>query len=55
MKYQIKTLSLGEVLDQGIGLVRDKFGLLMGIMGLTVIPINILIGILTQQVQPQHE
>ncbi len=53
MKYQIKTLSLGEVLDQGIGLVRDKFGLLMGIMGLTVIPINILIGILTQQVQPQ--
>ena len=52
MKYEIKALSLGEILDQGIGLIRDKFGLLMGIMGLTVIPIQIIIGILTQKLQP---
>ena len=49
MKYEIKTLSLGEILDQGIGLIRDKFGLLMGIMGLTVIPTQIVMGVLSLQ------
>lgn len=52
MKYEIRTLSLGEILDQAIGLIRDKFGLLMGIMGLTVIPLNIAFGFLGQTVQP---
>ena len=52
MKYEIKTLSLGEILDQGIGLIRDKFGLLMGIMAVTVIPMQIAVGFLAKEFQP---
>ncbi|MFO1007305.1 MAG: hypothetical protein U0929_15195 [Planctomycetaceae bacterium] len=52
MKYEIKALSLGEILDQGIKLIRDKFGLLMGIMVFTVIPAQIAIALFTNQFQP---
>lgn len=52
MKYEIKALSLGEILDQGIKLIRDKFGLLMGIMTFTVIPAQIAIALFTNQFQP---
>ncbi len=51
MKYEIKKLAMGEILDQGIGLIRDRFGLLMGIMCLTVIPFQIGVGILATQIQ----
>jgi hypothetical protein len=52
MKYEIKALSLGDILDQGIRLVREKFGLLMGIMAFTVIPANLVVGYLAQSIQP---
>lgn len=52
MKYEIKALSLGEILDQGIKLVRDKFGLLMGIMALTVVPFQIGVALFSTQLQP---
>ena len=53
MKYEIKALGLGEILDQAIKLIKDKFGLLMGIMALTVIPSQIAIGYFSQLMQPQ--
>ncbi len=52
MKYEIRALSLGEILDHGIRLIRDKFALLMGIMVFTVIPAQIAIALFTKQFQP---
>lgn len=52
MKYEIRALSLGEILDQGIKLVKEKFGLLMGIMALTVIPGHIGLAFYSHQFQP---
>lgn len=53
MKYEIKSLTLGEILDQTIKLIQDKFGLLFGIMALTVIPSQLALGYLTQRIQPR--
>ena len=38
MKYQIKHLGLGGILDQAISLLRNHFGLLFGIVAMTIIP-----------------
>ncbi len=44
MKYQIKQLSLGGILDQSLNILKDNFGLLFGIVGVSVIPFNAILG-----------
>ncbi len=44
MKYEIRELSLGECLDQGIAVIRDNFGLLLGILACLWIPFQLLAG-----------
>ena len=45
MKYQIKQLGLGGILDQAISLLRNHFGLLFGIVGMTIIPYFAILGL----------
>ncbi|MEK6262978.1 MAG: hypothetical protein AABP62_30640, partial [Planctomycetota bacterium] len=45
MKYQIKQLGLGGILDQAISLLRNHFGLLFGIVGMTIIPFFAILGL----------
>ncbi len=45
MQYQIKQLGLGGILDQAISLLRNHFGLLFGIVGLTIIPFTAILGL----------
>lgn len=52
MRYELRALSLGEILDQGIKLVRDKFGILMAIMALTIVPSQIVISLFANKFQP---
>jgi len=40
MKYQIKQLGVGGILDQSINLLRNHFGLLFGIVATTIIPVQ---------------
>ena len=51
MKYQIKQLEVGGILDQAFQLMRDYPGLLFGIVGVTIVPLQIVIGFLTHQMQ----
>ncbi len=44
MQYQIKQLGLGGILDQAISLMRNHFGLLFGIVGMTFVPFFAVIG-----------
>lgn len=44
MKYQIKQLGLGGILDHSINIVRDNFGLLFGIVGVSIVPISLIVG-----------
>ncbi|MCX7408036.1 MAG: hypothetical protein NTZ32_08130 [Planctomycetales bacterium] len=45
MKYQIKQLALGGILDQAISLLRNHFGLLFGIVATTIIPFSAILGL----------
>ena len=45
MKYQIKQLGLGGILDQAISLLRNHFGLLFGIVAATIIPFQAVLGL----------
>lgn len=45
MKYQIKQLGLGGILDQAISLLRNHFGLLFGIVAMTIIPFQAILGL----------
>ena len=45
MKYQIKQLGLGGILDQAISLLRNHFGLLFGIVAITIIPFISILGL----------
>ena len=51
MKYQIKQLGLGGILDQAFSLIRNHFGLLFGIVAVTIIPLQLVIGFLTNHIQ----
>jgi uncharacterized protein (DUF486 family) len=46
MKYEIKQLSLGGILDQAFSIIRDHIGLLFGIVATTIIPLQIVMGFL---------
>ena len=45
MKYQIKQLGVGGILDQSINLLRNHFGLLFGIVATTIIPVQAILGL----------
>ncbi len=51
MKYQIKQLGLGGILDQAFSLIRNHFGLLFGIVAATIVPLQLIIGFLTNHLQ----
>ena len=40
MRYTIRELKLGEILDQAVNLTKDHFGVLLGITGVLMIPLN---------------
>jgi hypothetical protein len=42
--FQIRQLSLGGVLDQGIAIIKARFGLLMSIVLVTVVPVQLVSG-----------
>lgn len=44
--FQIKHLNLGEILDQGIAIIKAKFGLLFAITLVTVVPLQFLTGLI---------
>jgi len=51
MRYQIKYMGIGEILDMAITLLKDHFCLLFGIVGVTTVPINLIFGLwITQMV-----
>lgn len=47
MKYEIRELSVGGILDQAIQVVKDHFGVLLGIASLLQIPLGIVSMIVT--------
>jgi len=51
VKYQIKQLGLGGILDQAFSLIRNHFSLLFGIVAVTIVPLQIIIGFLTNHMQ----
>jgi hypothetical protein len=49
MQYQIKQLGIGGILDQAVNLTKNHFGLLFGIVALTFVPIQLIVGYLQLQ------
>lgn len=52
MSYKIQVLSLGGILDQAIKVVKDRFGLLFGIVAVIHIPVSLLSGLYLQSALP---
>jgi hypothetical protein len=53
MRYTIRALKLGEILDQAVKLTRDHFGVLIGITGILLIPFNLITGFIQiSMIQP---
>jgi hypothetical protein len=46
MRYEIRELGVGEILDQAIALMKNHFSLFLGIMLLMYLPVNLLLGAL---------
>src|SRR5437762_3351088 len=44
MRYEVRELGLGGILDQAVKLTRDQFGVLLGITGVLLIPYNLISG-----------
>lgn len=42
MKYEIRELSIGEILDQAITLTKDHFGALFTVVAVTLLPIGLI-------------
>ena len=42
MKYEIRGLSIGEILDQAITLTKDHFGALLTVVAVTLLPIGLI-------------
>jgi hypothetical protein len=45
MRYEIRELDIGGILDQGVALLKNHFGVLFGIVGAIFIPFTILTGV----------
>jgi hypothetical protein len=46
MRYTIRALNLGEILDQAVKLTKDHFGVLIGITGALLIPFYVISGLI---------
>jgi hypothetical protein len=52
MRYTIRELKLGEILDQAVNLTKDHFGVLIGITGILLIPYNVIGGLIQVAMMP---
>ena len=46
MQYQIKQLGLGGILDQAFSLIKNHFGLLFGIVAVSIIPFQAILSLI---------
>lgn len=53
MAYEIREMKLGEVLDQGLAVLKDNFGLMLGIMGYVYIPFQLISTLVQISVLPE--
>jgi len=47
MAYEIRPMSIGEILDTGFRLLRNHFGMLMGLAAIVYVPVGILTQVIT--------
>jgi hypothetical protein len=52
MRYAIRELKLGEILDQAVKLTKDHFGVFLGIVGVLLIPFNVISGLIQVAMMP---
>jgi hypothetical protein len=52
MRYAIRELKLGEILDQAVNLTKDHFGVLLGITGILLIPFYVISGLIQVSMLP---
>ncbi|MEM6473835.1 MAG: hypothetical protein AAF802_30045 [Planctomycetota bacterium] len=53
MQYEIKPLGVGGILDQSVQLLKNHFGLLMGISLCVSVPFNLIIGLINISLVPE--
>src|SRR5271157_2617155 len=53
MRYTIRELKLGEILDQAVNLTKDHFGVLLGITGVLLIPFYVIGGLIQVSMIPK--
>jgi uncharacterized membrane protein (DUF485 family) len=53
MRYEIRQLGLGEILDQSIKLMKDHFGVLLGITAVLLIPFYLIGGLIQVTMLPE--
>jgi hypothetical protein len=53
MRYTIRELRLGEILDQAVNLTKDHFGVLIGITAVLLIPFQIISGLIQVEMIPK--
>ena len=53
MRYTIRELKLGEVLDQAVNLTKDHFGIMLGITAVLLIPFELIGGLVQAAAIPQ--
>jgi hypothetical protein len=53
MRYAIRQLRLGEVLDQAIKVSKDHFGVFLGIVGVLLIPFTVVVNLLQVTMAPE--
>lgn len=53
MSYQLRELGIGGILDQAIALLKNRFGLLLGITMVMLVPFQLLAGLVTLSSVPQ--
>jgi len=53
MRYAIRELKLGEILDQAVNLTKDHFGVLFGITAVLLIPFNVIGGLIEVSMMPK--
>ena len=53
MRYEIRELGLGGILDQAVKLTKNHFGLFLGIVGVLLIPYNVIVGFIQLSIAPK--
>jgi hypothetical protein len=51
-RYEIKTLSIGGILDQTVNVVKDHFGVLLGIAAIVYVPYGLINGFIMMTMMP---